>query len=186
MKDDGGPKLDGVVEIDETYIGGRARGRANRLVNKDAVIGLRQRDGKLRFIHAKGNPNQGMMYDIIDQNVANDVQLICTDDSKLYRFDLTKYRGKHKSINHSAGKYVRRSGKDLVHTNTIENAFSLLKRGIIGNFHRVSIKHLQRYLNEFSYRFNRREIPDSFQETLGRLTGFKPMPYADLVSESKS
>ena len=55
--------------------------------------------------------------------------------------------------------------------NTIENAFSLLKRGIIGNFHKVSIKHLQRYLDEFSYRFNRRErkVEDAFIETVRRL-----------------
>src|SRR5689334_2316229 len=142
MKDDGGPKLQGVVEVDETYLGGRMRGRANRFVNKDAVIGLRERGGPLRFVHTATNPMQWQVYNIIERNVSKDVELIVTDDSKLYNFDKTQFSGKHKSINHSKGKYVRRSGADMVHTNTIENAFSLLKRGIIGNFHRVSIKHL--------------------------------------------
>lgn len=87
--------------------------------------------------------------------------------------------GKHQMVNHKAGEYVRGD----VHTNTIESAFSLLKRGIIGNFHKVSIKHLQRYLNEFSYRFNRREDADAFIQTVRRLCGFKPLTFTDLTSE---
>ena len=72
-----------------------------------------------------------------------------------------------------------------VHTNTVENSFSLLKRGIVGSFHRISIKHLQRYLNEFEYRFNRRENPNRFEETLARMAKAKPMPFENLVSESQ-
>ena len=71
----------------------------------------------------------------------------------------------------------------IIHTNTIESAFSLLKRGIVGNFHKVSIKHLQRYLNEFSYRFNRRKDADAFTETVRRLCGFKPLTFTALTSE---
>jgi hypothetical protein len=71
-----------------------------------------------------------------------------------------------------------------VHTHTIESAFSLLKRGVIGTYHQLSIKHLQRYLNEFGYRFNRREDADIFQQTVGRMAGAKPMPYAKLVEEN--
>jgi hypothetical protein len=71
--------------------------------------------------------------------------------------------GKHKVIRHSIGSYVN----GMVHTNTVESAFSLLKRGIVGNFHKASIKHLRRYLDEFSYRFNRRS-EDDFIETVRR------------------
>ena len=70
-----------------------------------------------------------------------------------------------------------------IHTNTIESAFSLFKRGIIGQFHKVSIKHMQRYLNEFSYRFNRRGNENAFVETVRRLCGFKPIPFATLTSD---
>jgi hypothetical protein len=79
----------------------------------------------------------------------------------------------------------------IIHTNTIENAFSLIKRGIIGNFHKVSIKHLYRYLNEFQYRFNRTrqrpkglpKPPDAFIETVARLCKFSPLPFTGLTSE---
>ena len=68
------------------------------------------------------------------------------------------------------------------HTNTIESAFSLLKRGIMGSFHQVSIKHLNRYLSEFEYRFNRRQQRSMFEETLARMAGAKPMPFATLTA----
>jgi hypothetical protein len=71
-----------------------------------------------------------------------------------------------------------------VHTNTIESAFSLLKRGIHGTYHQLSIKHLQRYLNEFSYRFNRRTDAEMFEKTVGRLAGTKPMPYNKLIEQN--
>jgi hypothetical protein len=70
-----------------------------------------------------------------------------------------------------------------VHTNTIESAFSLFKRGVNGSFHFVSIKHLQRYLNEFSYRFNRRKDDGAFMETVRRLAGFAPLTFDALTSE---
>jgi hypothetical protein len=90
-----------------------------------------------------------------------------------------KDSGKHHVVRHSAGEYVRGN----VHTNTIESAFSLLKRGVIGQFHQISIKHLQKYLNEFSYRFNRRADPNAFIETVRRLAQFPPLTFAVLTSE---
>jgi ISXO2-like transposase domain len=74
----------------------------------------------------------------------------------------------------------------LCSANTIESAFSLLKRVWIGTYHQFSIKHLQRYLNEFSYRFNRREDADAFIETVRRIAGFKPLPYAVLTAPEKA
>jgi hypothetical protein len=117
---------------------------------------------------------------IIETHLSPDAQFVVTDDSALYRGDTVKsVVENHVIINHSAGVYVRGN----VHTNTIESAFSLLKRGIVGNFHQVSIKHLQRYLNEFTFRFNRRKDGSAFIETVRRLAGFKPLPFAVLTSE---
>jgi hypothetical protein len=88
-----------------------------------------------------------------------------------------KYPGKHGTINHSR-TYV--SGE--VHTNTVENAFSLLKRGLYGTFHQVSIKHLPRYCEEFSYRFNRRyEQSEMFDMTLRGLLREKPLQFKALT-----
>jgi hypothetical protein len=67
---------------------------------------------------------------------------------------------------------------------TVENAFSLFKRAVIGSYHQLSIKHLQRYLDEFSFRFNRREDADIFEQALSRMTGVAPMPYSKLVEEN--
>jgi hypothetical protein len=71
-----------------------------------------------------------------------------------------------------------------VYTNTVENAFSLLIRAVNGTYHQLSIKHLQRYLNEFSFRFNRRENADLFEQTVSRMAGVPQMPYAKLVEEN--
>lgn len=87
----------------------------------------------------------------------------------------------HYTIQHKKGVYVQ----GRVHTNTVENAFSLLKRGIIGNFHKVSVKHLHRYLSEFEHRFNRRDDGDRFEQTMARMVGVIPMPYADLIGRKK-
>jgi hypothetical protein len=104
-----------------------------------------------------------------------------TDDAGAYNFRITQFRNaKHSRIRHSRGAYV----KGEVHTNTVENSFSLLKRAVIGTYHQLSIKHLQRYLNEFSYRFNRREDAALFENTVMRLAGAKPMTYAKLIEQN--
>lgn len=178
MQDTSAPKLGGIVEIDETYIGPKGTNR-DKFRKKDVVIGIRQRKGPLRFIRVEDN-KAGTVYDAIAQNVDKDVERIITDESLIYNFEFTQYRkAKHDRIKH-AERYVMGD----IHTNTIESAFSLLKRGIIGSFHKISIKHLQRYLDEFSYRFNRREqkAEGAFIETVRRLAGFKPLPFAALTA----
>jgi transposase-like protein len=172
-------KLGGTVEIDETYIGGKQRGHRSKLRNKDVVIGMRQRGGPLRLVQAEDN-KAGTVLNIIYGNVDKGVEKIMTDESPIYNFKLTQYhRAKHRRIKHKSKVYVRGE----VHTNTIESAFSLFKRGVIGSFHQLSIKHLQRYLNEFSYRFNRREDDEAFMETVRRLAGFKPLTFEALTAE---
>lgn len=181
MNDGDITKLGGVVEIDETYVGGktiRRKDRGNRKW-KEAVVGMVERGGRVRFRQAgKGNVTAKQITALVNENIAPNVHTIVTDESAIYPFGLPEeHRAKHFTINHSK-EYVR----GAVHTNTIESAFSLLKRGIIGSFHNVSIKHLGRYLWEFEYRFNRRK-QDAFMETVGRLCGLKPLPFAALTSE---
>jgi len=184
MRDGEIPKLGGVVEIDETYVGGktiRRRGRGQRR-EKDAVVGMVERGGRLRLRHiGKGSATARAITPLVEAHVSSDVERIITDESAIYPYGLPKDQlPKHEAINHSR-EYVRGD----VHTNTIESAFSLLKRGIVGSFHKVSIKHLHRYLAEFEYRFNRRDGKvDAFAETVRRVAGLKPLPYAALVSEN--
>jgi len=173
------PKLGGIVEIDETYIGGKQKGKGVYYgkKQKQVVVGVRQRKGPLRFIHTK-DAKASTLKAIIEEHVSKDVQYVMTDDST-QAYSALKDTGKHMVIRHSIGQYVQ----GMVHTNTVESAFSLLKRGIVGNFHKVSIKHLQRYLDEFSYRFNRWNDDGAFLETVRRLAGFKPLPFEVLTSE---
>src|SRR5438477_8851846 len=88
-----------------------------------------------------------------------------TDDLNVYPSAIKQAdvgSDRHKTVNHSAGIYVMGE----VHTNTVENAFSLLKRGIMGTWHKISAKHLLAYLDEMTFRFNRRKRPDLFVDTL--------------------
>ena len=173
------PKLGGIVELDETYVGGKQKGKGVYYgkKQKQVVVGVRQRKGPLRFIHTK-DAKAATLRSIIEEHISKDVQYVMTDDSSAASSAL-KDSGKHMVIRHTIGSYV----DGIIHTNTVESAFSLLKRGIVGNFHKVSIKHLQRYLDEFSYRFNRRNDDGAFIETVRRLCGFAPLPFTTLTSD---
>jgi transposase-like protein len=156
--------LDGTVEMDETYVGGRAHGKRGRgAANKEVVIGIRQRQGELRFFHAD-DVKSGTLEKYIRENISEDVDVLMTDDLGQYRGAARHLRQqkKHKAIRHKLGIYVQGD----VHTNTVESAFSLLKRGVIGTWHRISAKHLQAYCTEMAFRFNRRQRPDLFMDTL--------------------
>ena|SRR5437660_4144011 len=181
MQEPDGLKLTGTVEIDETYISGKQRGHKGKRTNKDVVLGIRQRGGPLRLIQIVDS-KQGTLYEAIAEHVDVGAQHIVTDDAGAYNFRLTKFHNvRHSKIRHSAKEYV----KGEVHTNTVQNAFSLLKRAVIGTYHQLSIKHLQRYLNEFGYRFNRREDADIFEQTVSRMAGIAPMPYRKLVEQNR-
>src|SRR5581483_9244875 len=99
-------------------------------------------------------------------------------ESKLYQFDMTQFQRKHQTVNHSAGEYVRGD----IYTNTVESAFSLLKRGIVGSWHKVSVKHLPAYLDEMTWRFNNRKNPYLFRDTILKLIASDNMEYKDLTS----
>jgi len=140
------PMLDGTVEMDETYVGGinRGKGKIARWDNKNVVVGIRQRGGDLRFFHAQ-DAKSGTLAQYIRDNISEDVDVIVTDDYASHPVAMKKAgRNNHETINHSKKVYVVGD----IHTNTVESAFSLLKRGIIGSWHKVSAKHLAAYLDE--------------------------------------
>jgi transposase-like protein len=180
MTEGDGPKLTGVVEVDEVYLGGKQRGRKGKLKNKEVVIGIRERKGPARLVHT-ADSKQGTLYEVVAKHISKDAEAIMTDENSAYNFRLTQFRNtRHGRIKHKSGIYVQGD----VHTNTVESTFSLFKRALIGSFHQVSIKHLQRYLNEFGYRFNRREDADLFEQTVSRMCAGKALPYAKLTEEN--
>jgi transposase-like protein len=173
------PKLTGIVEMDETYVGGRAHGKRGRgAANKEVVIGIRQRQGELRFFHAE-DVRSGTLEKYIRENISDDVDILMTDDLHLYKGAARHLRkqNKHKTIRHSYGIYVQGD----VHTNTVESAFSLLKRGVLGTWHRISAKHLQAYCDEMCFRFNNRKNPYLFRDTILKLIASPNLEYKRLT-----
>jgi len=169
--------LGGTVEIDETYVGGKAR-RWRPYSDKQVVIGIRQRNGDLRMIRAR-DARSKTVREIINANVGAHVEVILTDESAIYPFALDKMqKSLHRTINHS-----REYAHGDVHTNTVESAFSLLKRGIVGTWHKVSAKHLPAYLDEMCFRFNNRKNRFLFRDTLVKLILSPNLEYKDLTSK---
>jgi transposase-like protein len=178
--------LSGIVEIDETYIGGKKTGQgvyAGKR-SKTPVIGMRERGGDLRFIKT-ADAKSSTVKELIEQNVSKDVRVVMTDDSVIYPYALKDTNFKHRTVVHSKGEYVRYTKSGPIHTNTVESAFSLLKRGIVGTYHQLSVKHLQRYLHEFEWRFNRRKEQSAMHSlVLRNLTQREGMPYKKLTHNS--
>ena len=175
--------LNNTVEVDETFIGGKNKNRhKNKKVensqgrsvkDKTPVVGLIERGGKLITMKAK-NTKGATLVPIVKQNVTEGATVM-TDEWGGYN----KLRAKfdHMVINHKLGEYVNGD----IHTNTIENYWSLFKRGIIGIYHHISEKHLDRYCDEFAYRFNSRELNDRerFENTLTKCN--RRLSWNDLV-----
>jgi transposase-like protein len=170
-------KLGGTVEIDETYVAGRKR-RWRAKAEAQVVIGIRQRNGDLRLIRAKDAKSKTVR-EIINANVGGHVEVIMTDESAIYPWALDKMqKNLHKTINHS-----KHYAHGDVHTNTVESAFSLLKRGIVGTWHKVSAKHLPAYLDEMCFRFNNRKNQFLFRDTLVKLLLSSNLEYKDLTAK---
>ena len=172
-------KLSGTVEIDEMYIGGHTK-NADKWKKHAPVVGIRERGGHLHFISA-ANLNQDKINEIIARNVDKSVDVIMTDESRLYNFNATKFQGKHKTVNHKSEEYVRYGGGLCVTTNAIESAFSLFKRGVVGAWHKVSVKHLPTYLQEMTWRFNNRKNQYLFRDTMLRLLASDNLEYKELT-----
>jgi transposase-like protein len=175
------PKMTGIVEVDETYVGGRHHGaciEGRGDPAKGIVVGLRKRNGELRFFTAV-DVKAGTLRQIINDNVSQRVEVLVTDDFASYQFAVKDrpMERKHKTINHSKKKYVDGD----IYTNTVESAFSLLKRGIVGTWHKISLKHLQAYLDEMTWRFNNRDNNFLFRDTLLKLIHSGNLEYKELT-----
>jgi transposase-like protein len=165
--------LKGIVEVDESYVGGRPRpehgkprAKHGRGTKKVPVVALVERRGKVRaktieHVDAKTLKNA------IRGNVERSATIM-TDQFGSYHGIGDEFEGGHYKVDHGRGEYVRGEA----HVNTSESYFSLLKRGIVGSFHHVSKQHLDRYCDEFSFRWNHREITDG-ERTIAAINGIK-------------
>jgi len=179
-----GGLLTGVVETDATFLSPKKPRKGNPKPKKqkaDVVLGMIERGGRLRLIPVDDEKLK-IIEPVMRQHISPDA-LLQTDKFVTYEIiGRRKVFAGHRMIDH-----IRTYGEGLNHTNTIENAFSLLKRGVYGTFHRVSIKHLGRYCNEFSYRFNRRgQQLEMFGMTVKNLVRGEKLSYAKLTASQVS
>ncbi len=176
MRDINCDLLRGVVEVDETYVGGKTRhmGRGYK-GNKAIAIGAVQRAGKIR-LQVITHADKATLHKFIADNTAPDTEAIYTDELPAY-WGIDDTDTRHESVCHSSEEWVRGD----VHTNGIESVWSLLKRSIVGSYHQVSIKHLDAYLDELEHRFNNRKNEYIFRDTLTKLVTAAKLPYRELT-----
>lgn len=167
--------LNGIIEADETYVGGSQSGKRGRgAAGKTAVAGMVERGGQVRF-ETMSKLDKESLTKFIETNLGKNVKMVITD--ALPAYNAVGRTVKHKKVNKS---------KELTtgdaHINSIENVWSLLKRGLIGSYHKVSTKHLPAYLNEVSFRFNNRDNPMLFKETMTKLLFHKQVTFEQLAA----
>jgi transposase-like protein len=164
-------KLGGIVEVDETFIGGKAKNRhidkrglhqGTGGVGKTVVAGAVKRKGNV-IARVVENVRASTLEQFVRESVSHKVSLLCTDQWVGYKH-LHRAFPQHATIDHARGQYV----VGAVHTNTIEGFWSILKRGVVGTFHRVSRKYLPLYVAEFQFRYNNRENDDIFGAAISR------------------
>jgi transposase-like protein len=170
--------LKGIVEVDETFVGGEMHGRGRGYKgNKTVVVGAMQRGGNICLKVVRGTDRE-TLHGFIRENTSGDTEAIYTDEWPAYR-GVADEDTKHDTVKHRTGEYVRGD----VHTNSIENVWSLLKRSIIGSYHQVSAKHLDAYLDELEFRFNNRENPYMFRDAMLKLLVTDSLPYSTLIMD---
>jgi transposase-like protein len=139
-----------VVEADETFVGSKARNRKGKIPPKTPVLSLVERDGRVRSFRVSDVTAQSLKPIIVSH--VNKATYLMTDESPVY-WSIGREFSSHGAVNHSAQEYVRAA---FWHTNTVENFFSIFKRGIYGCYFHVSETHLHRYAAEFDFRHNNR------------------------------
>ncbi len=168
-------KMKGVIEADETYVGGKSRrlGQLTGLENKTPVVALVQRNGRVRSFVVE-TVSASTLKKVLLENVHPSSHLM-TDELQSYK-ETGKRFASHQTVTHSKYEYVRGD----VTTNAVEGYFGLLKRGINGVYHHVSKEHLHRYLSEFDFRYNHRKV-DDHERTVAAIAKFegKRLTYKD-------
>jgi transposase-like protein len=173
-------KFDGIVEIDEAYIGGKPRHSIPQTVkpgkrqqdhysptHKAAVVSVLQRGGRIHSRHVERVTSENLK-PILTQLVAEDAHIMTDTSTVLASASIGR---KHSQVNHTEKEYVRHEDGICVTTNAVEGFFANLKRGINGVYHHVGKQHLHRYLSEFDFRYNAKEVSDG-ERTLLALKGF--------------
>lgn len=168
---DNGALLEGIIEADETYMGGKSRnkhkdkraggGQGRSTKDKTPVFGVMERGGEVRA-HKVRNVGSRSLQSIIRQQVKQGSHIM-TDEWKAYNGLGSEYY-RHSRVNHGSGQYV----VGVAHTNSIESFWSLLKRGIIGQYHHVTERYLNSYITEFCFRHNNRNNKDVFSLIIER------------------
>ena len=175
-----GPTLFGVVEVDQTLVGGKKHnvGSGNK-EGKTWVAGAIQREtGQIRVERIPNIKRHTLhLIDFIGRTVTDGAKAIYTDELKSY-VGIGDPNTRHETVSHSAEEWVVGD----VHTNGIEGVWSLFKRSIIGTFHNMSLKHMDRYLEELEWRFNNRNNPNIFPDTLRRILNTEVLTYRKLVA----
>jgi transposase-like protein len=168
-------KLGGIVEVDETYVGGsdknrhwdkRSRTRGRGDTGKTAVVGAVKRKGNV-VARVVERTDRNTLEAFVREAVSNRVSLLCTDSFPGYA--RLRHRFNHQSVDHTIGQHV----VGAVHRNTIEGFWSIVKRGVVGTFHRVSKKYLHLYVAEFQFRYNNRHDADIFGCAIGNSLSYR-------------
>src|SRR5947209_74986 len=190
VKDADTSPLFGIVECDETYIGGKAKNmhkaeRERKIQGrgpsgKAMVLGAIQRGGGVRLTVEKRN-DRATLHRFIKAALADNTECVMTDTLPAYN-GIADEDTRHETVNHHLGEYVRGE----CHTNSVESVWSLFKRSIVGSYHQISVKHLDRYLDEFEFRFNNRNNPYLFRDTLLRLINPANLESKELTKEEEA
>jgi len=178
VKQEGAELLRGIVEVDETYVGGKVRGMGKGYKrNKVIAIGAKQRGGDIRLQTIR-HASREVLHKFIHSTTHPKAEAIYTDEWPAY-LGVADKDTRHETINHGAEEWVRGD----IHTNGIESVWSLLKRSIIGSYHKVSHKHLDAYLDELEHRFNNRNNKFLFRDTLLKLIKADGLTYRELTQK---
>lgn len=180
-------QLQGEVEVDECYVGGKPRHANNgdgdtKYYPKTPVVSLVERNGNKRSLVMMVNGES--IRQAVSAHVSRDAHIM-TDESAVYTPIMHVPGSQHHSVNHSAKEYHRKEGERDVHTNSVESSFALLKRGVVGTFHHISFQHTPKYMAEFDFRWNTRHDSDTERTEEGiKMTRGKRLTYTPMVQNA--